>query len=57
MFQRGIIDYCPTCKRYHEKSNKPVWPLSNLWQCDKCKERKEMAQGVMKGWLNEKRIK
>ena len=36
MHANGVIDYCPICKRYHQKSDKPDWPLGNMWRCDDC---------------------
>ena len=42
---QGKIDYCPRCKTYHHKKNKPIWPISNMWLCEKCQS--------LEDWQNE----
>jgi len=44
MYDRGIIDKCPICRKYHE-ADKPKWPLSNIWICESCKKEREKENG------------
>lgn len=37
MFDAGRLDYCPRCKKYHEKGNDD-FPFSNMKLCTKCEE-------------------
>lgn len=44
----NVIDYCYTCKSYHVKLNKVDWPISNVYECDACVERRNKIEKFKK---------
>lgn len=50
MWERGDIDKCPVCHRYH-KADKPDFPMANIYLCEKCKKERNTNKQIVAEWL------
>ena len=46
MNQLAVINYCPSCKKYHV-ADKPRFPLYNLSLCDECKKTYDIVKFML----------